>query len=157
VTDVAPLEGGRVAVGTLTPPRPLVFEPDGTLAATVGLVPMRRADHGPEALRPRRAIPGRRWLVFGPDGALTAHVSTPEGFEPYAVREGRMWGVYTDEVDVESIRAYRLKRGRGVAAARFREQSDSRSAGPLDRLVLRVTAFPRRESPRRHPRSPLPE
>lgn len=83
----------------------------GEYAGPVGIVPMRRADHGPEALRPQRPIPERRWLVFGPDGALTAQVSTAEGFEPYAVRQGRMWGVYTDEVDVESIRAYRLSRG----------------------------------------------
>lgn len=82
----------------------------GEYAGPVGIWPLRRADHGPEALQPERRVPARRWLVFDPDGALAATVSTPEGFEPYAVREGRVWGVYSDELDVESIRAYELSR-----------------------------------------------
>ena len=54
--------------------------------------------------------PVRRWLVFDIDGALVATVHTPEGFQPYAVREERIWGVYTDELDIESIRAYAITR-----------------------------------------------
>ncbi len=76
-----------------------------------GIWPIRHAHEGPEAFAPEIRVPARRWVVFEADGALTAHVSTPEGFEPYAVRGGLMWGVYTDQVDVESIRAYRLSGG----------------------------------------------
>jgi hypothetical protein len=36
VTAVAPLSGGRVAVGTNTPPQALIFQSDGTLTATLG-------------------------------------------------------------------------------------------------------------------------
>lgn len=53
-------------------------------------------------------VPPRQWLVFDADGALAARVRTPEGFQPLAAREGRVWGVFTDELDVESIRAYEI-------------------------------------------------
>lgn len=76
-----------------------------------GIWPIRHAHEGPEAFAPEIRVPARRWLVFNADGALAAHVRTPEGFEPYTVREGFMWGVYTDEVDVESIHAYQLSGG----------------------------------------------
>ncbi len=79
----------------------------GAYPGPLGIWPLRRADHGPEVLRPQIRIPARSWLVFDSAGAITATVRTPEGFEPYAVREGLVWGVYTDEVDVESVRAYR--------------------------------------------------
>jgi len=53
-----------------------------------------------------RPVPARRWLVFDSDGLLVATVRTPERFDPYAVHEGRVWGVYRDTLDVESVRAY---------------------------------------------------
>ncbi len=53
------------------------------------------------------------WLVFDADGAVIATLRTPEGFKPYAVRDGRMWGVFQDELDVESVRAYDVERGDG--------------------------------------------
>lgn len=53
-------------------------------------------------------VPARRWLVFSAEGELTASVQTPEGFQPYAVQEDRVWGVFTDEYDTESIRAYEI-------------------------------------------------
>lgn len=81
----------------------------GDYPGPLGIFPLRRADGGPEMLQPRIRLPARRWLVFDPGGALTATVHTPEGFEPYEVREGLVWGVYTDEVEVESIRAYELR------------------------------------------------
>lgn len=87
----------------------------GDYAGPRGIWPLRHGHEGPEAFAPEIRVPARRWLVFHADGALAAHVSTPEGFEPYAVRGGMMWGVYTDEVDVESIRAYQLNRGRGAS------------------------------------------
>lgn len=58
-----------------------------------------------------RRVPVRRWLVFGPDGVLAATVKTPAGFQPYAVRGDRVWGVFTDELDVESVRAYAIEEG----------------------------------------------
>lgn len=58
-----------------------------------------------------RRVPARRWLVFGPDGALGATVETPLGFEPRAVRGDRVWGVYRDEAHVESVRAYAVSNG----------------------------------------------
>lgn len=82
----------------------------GEYAGPLGLLPVRRADGGPEALRPVMRVPGRRWLVFDPRGVLVATLATPDGFEPYAVRDGLMWGVYSDEVDVESVRAYEVRR-----------------------------------------------
>lgn len=80
----------------------------GDYPGPLGILPLRRADHGPEALRPELRVPARRWLVFDSGGAVVATVRTPDGFEPYAARESVMWGVYTDELDVESVRAYRL-------------------------------------------------
>jgi len=53
-------------------------------------------------------VPERSWLVFDAAGALTATVRTPMGFQPHAVRDERIWGVFTDELDVESIRAYEV-------------------------------------------------
>jgi hypothetical protein len=51
-------------------------------------------------------VPARRWLVFGPDGALAGSVHTAEGFQPHAVRDGQVWGVFRDQLDIESVRAY---------------------------------------------------
>ena len=54
--------------------------------------------------------PARRWLVFDREGLLIATVQTPEGFQPHAVRNGLVWGVHTDELNVESVQAYRIQR-----------------------------------------------
>lgn len=51
-------------------------------------------------------VPARRWLVFQSDGSIIAVVRTPEGFEPAMLDEGLVWGVYRDQLDVESVRAY---------------------------------------------------
>ncbi|NNF28065.1 MAG: hypothetical protein HKN73_12640 [Gemmatimonadetes bacterium] len=51
-------------------------------------------------------IPATRWLVFGVDGELAATVRIPGGFTVYAVDSDRVWGVYRDDLDVESVRAY---------------------------------------------------
>lgn len=83
----------------------------GDYAGPLGIVPMRRGDPSPGAsFWPMRRIPERRWLVFDSDGMLAASVVVPEGFEPYAVRDSLVWGVFSDEIDVESVRAYRLGR-----------------------------------------------
>ncbi len=55
-------------------------------------------------------VPARRWLVFDAGGALTATVETPAGFQPHAASGARVWGVYRDELDVESVRAYTVAR-----------------------------------------------
>lgn len=75
----------------------------------LGIWPIRRADDAPDALRSVDRVPTRRWLGFGPDGGVASSLATPEGFEPYVVHEGLVWGVFTDELDVESVRAYRLE------------------------------------------------
>jgi len=56
-------------------------------------------------------VPARRWLVFDGDGVLVANVHTPEGFKPHAVRDGHVWGIFEDELGVESVRAYEVVRG----------------------------------------------
>lgn len=82
----------------------------GEYAGPVGIWPLRRADHGPEMLQPQLRIPSRRWLVFTSDGVLEARVQTPEGFEPYSVDGDHVWGVFSDSLGVESIRAYAITR-----------------------------------------------
>lgn len=82
----------------------------GEYAGPVGIWPLRRADHGPEMLQPQLRTPSRRWLVFTSDGVLEARVQTPEGFEPYSVDGDHVWGVYSDSLGVESIRAYAITR-----------------------------------------------
>lgn len=65
---------------------------------------------GPEAQLPTGAtLPARRWVLFGPDGAMKERIETPPGFLPLALEAERVWGVYHNELDVESIRAYRTR------------------------------------------------
>jgi hypothetical protein len=71
---------------------------------------MRRDDDSPDILRPTLRMPEREWMVFDSRGSLEATFRTPEGFEPHRVRDDVIWGVYTDDLDIESVRAYRLDR-----------------------------------------------
>ena len=82
----------------------------GEYAGPIGIWPLRHAGEGPEALRPVRRTREQRWLVFDNAGVITATLRTPEGFAPDAIRDGRIWGVFTDTLDVESVRAYRIVR-----------------------------------------------
>lgn len=84
----------------------LVAEYPGPL----GLMPLRRADPVPEPFKAKLRMPAHRWFVFDSLGAAKASLVTPEGFEPYALREDILWGVYTDALDVESVRAYAVSR-----------------------------------------------
>lgn len=84
----------------------LVAEYPGPL----GLMPLRRADQAPESLKPKLRMPARDWLVFDADGAWKATLTTPEGFEPYVLQGTALWGVHTDALDVESVRAYEVRR-----------------------------------------------
>lgn len=58
--------------------------------------------------RETRPMPAREWLVFGTAGDLVATVETPERFEPYAVHDDLVWGVFKDELEVESVRAHAI-------------------------------------------------
>lgn len=82
----------------------------GDYAGPLGVWPTHPSDEVPGPFRPVIPMPARLWLVFDSTGALTASVGTPEGFEPHAVRDGLMWGVRIDELDVESVRAYGIER-----------------------------------------------
>jgi hypothetical protein len=48
--------------------------------------------------------------VFDSAGVLTATLRTPAGFSPTAIRDSRIWGVFTDTLDIEAVRAYRIVR-----------------------------------------------
>lgn len=64
---------------------------------------------GPEADFSGRRGPSRRWLILGPEGEILERVETPEGFVPFALEADRVWGVYRDTLDVESVRAYQVR------------------------------------------------
>ena len=54
--------------------------------------------------------PDRTWVVFDSAGTFKGSFEAPEGLEPYLVDKGKIWGVFTDALDVESVRAYELTR-----------------------------------------------
>ncbi len=51
---------------------------------------------------------GGEWSVFNPAGVLIAAVGTPDRFRVDQVWEGRVVGVWRDELDREFVRVYRL-------------------------------------------------
>ena len=59
-------------------------------------------------------LPRQEWLVLRPNGQVSGTVETPEGFLVHGVRGGLVWGVHTDALDVESVRAYQLQREGGL-------------------------------------------
>ena len=61
---------------------------------------------GLEYVIPERPPPARQWLVFDPTGVLVARVDTPEGFRLGAINRSKIYGVFTDELGVESVRVY---------------------------------------------------
>jgi hypothetical protein len=81
------------------------------LTAKVGEQHLLVTDAGGVWLRPFR-LPGdtaaRGWPRFGPDGVYEGTVTIPARFRPTAVRGDVVLGVYQDELDVESVRAYHL-------------------------------------------------
>jgi hypothetical protein len=79
----------------------VLASPGGTI--WVGEYPGMKAEH-PSG---RRLSP-RSWVVFGSDGTMRERIETPRGFLPMALTEDVVWGVYHDELDVESVRAYRI-------------------------------------------------
>jgi len=51
------------------------------------------------------------WIAFTREGARVGSVLLPPGFRLYAVRNGRLFGAATDELDVPRIQVYRLEEG----------------------------------------------
>ncbi|MFW6083682.1 MAG: hypothetical protein ACODAA_00525 [Gemmatimonadota bacterium] len=50
------------------------------------------------------------FMVFDPDGRLLGEVGFPERFDPRAITADRVYGVWTDELDIEQVRVYELRR-----------------------------------------------
>ncbi len=53
--------------------------------------------------------PEQVWEVFGADGVHLGHVMTPQQFTPFAIRDRTMIGLWTDELEVEYVRAIALR------------------------------------------------
>lgn len=56
------------------------------------------------------APPAGPWTVLDPDGALLGTVEVPEGFELRAVDGEFLTGIWRDDLDVQHLRVYRLRR-----------------------------------------------
>lgn len=52
-----------------------------------------------------------RFMVFDADGRLLGEVAFPLRFDPRAITDDRVYGVWTDELDIEQVRVYALRRG----------------------------------------------
>jgi hypothetical protein len=50
------------------------------------------------------------WDVYGADGALLGGVLVPADFLPMSIRDGRLAGVWTDDLSVEYVRVYDMAR-----------------------------------------------
>jgi hypothetical protein len=50
------------------------------------------------------------WTVFDPEGRMLGTVQVPDEFSPLEIGKDYVLGVWTDDVDVQSIRLYRLAR-----------------------------------------------
>ena len=57
-----------------------------------------------------RTGPGGVWTVLNRNGAVVATVSMPADFEPSSIDADYVLGVRRDELDVESVRVYRVQR-----------------------------------------------
>ena len=51
------------------------------------------------------------WTAFTEEGSAVGSVTLPSNFELHAVRDGRLFGVATDEFDVPRVQVYRLEGG----------------------------------------------
>ena len=51
------------------------------------------------------------WTAFTDEGSAVGSVRLPSNFELHAVRDGRLFGVATDELDVPRVQVYRLEGG----------------------------------------------
>lgn len=55
------------------------------------------------------------WDVFEADGRYGGLIELPARFTPHAIENGRIYGVYRDDFDVEYVRVYRLNMGAPIA------------------------------------------
>jgi hypothetical protein len=55
--------------------------------------------------------PAARWSVFAPDGVWLGEVTFPERFQPTQILADEVVGVWRDDLLVEYVRAYALRRG----------------------------------------------
>lgn len=51
------------------------------------------------------------FIVFDDDGRLLGEVAFPARFDARAITDERAYGVWTDELDIEQVRVYALRRG----------------------------------------------
>jgi hypothetical protein len=59
----------------------------------------------------RDVEPRTSWQVFGADGVLVAKLTLPEGFEIMDVGDDWILGTITDELGVERVRKYAIRKG----------------------------------------------
>jgi hypothetical protein len=91
---------GRLAAST---PRPEQRAPYGALLVDSGRhlwVAHHGLDFGPPTV----------WDVFAAEGQWLGEVTVPEGFQVFEVGEDYVLGVATDDLDVEHVRMYELRR-----------------------------------------------
>lgn len=120
-----PIEGGG-ARRRLDPPT-LSEAPayEGVFVANDGMIWVRRRA-GPDAETVRanqfgsspssgggtvwvaEVLQGQEWHVYDASGRLSAQAMLPPRFRPTEIADSRVLGVWKDELDVESIRVYRL-------------------------------------------------
>lgn len=90
---------------------------DVEFASTVPLIDRLLYDPGsgrlwagrPDAASAAAQEPPGVWDVFDSTGTLTGSVALPERYRLLDVRDDRLYGVWTDDLDVEYARVYRLK------------------------------------------------
>jgi hypothetical protein len=54
-----------------------------------------------------------RWAVFDPEGRFLGHVDTPEADRITHIGADFVLGLWTEEMDVEHVRVYRLEKQPG--------------------------------------------
>lgn len=64
-----------------------------------------------------RGTESNDWIVFDPEGAVTGTVTLPLSFEPLEIADDYVLGRWRDELDVEHVRMYELRREGGAEAA----------------------------------------
>lgn len=57
-----------------------------------------------------RSGPGGPWTILSPEGTEVGSLDTPDGLEPYQITSDRIVGIHRDELGVESVRVYPLRR-----------------------------------------------
>jgi len=84
-------------------PLPDAFPPHGTLRADA-------LEHLWVEDFQRPGAENRTWNVFDPEGALVGRVTLPEKFDPFEIGRDYLLGVGRDEMNVEYVRMYGLRR-----------------------------------------------